>query len=142
MKKLFFLLSFFCLSAFEEANYTHHLKIQNQKKQEHHFIVSIADTPNKRAQGLMFVDDLPQNYGMLFEFDSEQVVNMWMKNTKIPLDMIFIDKNNKIAHIKQNAAPESLKIISSEKLVKKVLEINGGKVEELGINVGDKIIIN
>lgn len=143
MKKLFILLSFFSLCAFEKADYIHHLKIQNHKtNQIHKFIVSIANTPNKKAQGLMFVTYLPQNYGMLFEFENEQIVNMWMKNTKIPLDMIFIDKNNKIAHIKHNAAPESLEIISSEKLAKKVLEINGGRVKELGINVGDKIIAN
>ena len=67
---------------------------------------------------------------------------MWMKNTKIPLDMIFIDKNNKIISISKEAVPESLEVISSEFKVMKVLEINGGLCDKFGIAVGDYIRIN
>lgn len=105
------------------------------------FSIAIADDENKKMYGLMNLDELPQTHGMLFPFFKNEVITMWMKNTRIPLDMLFIDKHNLIANIKTNAEPYSLEIISSEKKVKKVLEINGGLSEKLGIKVGQKIKI-
>ena len=87
----------------------------------------------------MFVDNFPNNRGMLFEFKEEQIVNMWMKDTLIPLDMLFIDKDKKIVNIKHEAQIKSLEIISSIQPVTKVLEINGGLAKKLEIAVGDQI---
>ncbi len=103
------------------------------------FKVAIANDNKKRNHGLMNLKNLPATHGMLFLFEREQVVNMWMKNTLIPLDMIFIDKNNQIAHIENNAKPFSKKIISSRIRVNKVLEINAGLVKKFKIKIGDKI---
>lgn len=123
----------------DDKNYNVKLQIINDKK-VNNFLVKIAKNNQEREQGLMWVQNLPQNYGMIFEFEREQIIYMWMKNTKIPLDMIFIDKNSKIINIAKNTTPESLAIISSEKPVVKVLEINGGLAERLGVLVGDKVI--
>ena len=102
----------------------------------------LADTPAKRAQGLMHVTDLPKNAGMLFVFRPPRVVSIWMKNTYISLDLLFIDKNQTIIKIHNDAKPLNLESISSKLKVKWVLEINGGLTEELKINLGDKIIFS
>ncbi len=123
-------------------NYNVKLQIVDSKSEEiANFLVAVANDEAKKMYGLMNLDKLPQNRGMLFPFFKSQVILMWMKNTRIPLDMIFIDSDNMIATIKTNAKPYSLETISSEKEVKKVLEINGGLVEKLGIKVGQKVII-
>jgi len=113
--------------------------INNQSNRISNFMVKIAKTDDEKEVGLMWIKYLPENYGMLFEFGHQEIVNMWMKNTKIPLDMLFINQEHKIINIKHRAQPESLEIISSTSLVTKVLEINGGLVEKLGIKIGDKI---
>ena len=105
------------------------------------FLVAVATNEEQQERGLMFVKNLPKNYGMLFDFKEEKVVNMWMKNTKITLDIIFIDKNHKIVAIKHKAQPESLDIINCKFLITMVLEINGGLADELGIKLGDEIKI-
>jgi len=121
-------------------NYNAKLQIFNTNNEQiAEFSIAVADDENKKMYGLMNLDKLPQTHGMLFPFFENQVIAMWMKNTRIPLDMLFIDKNNVIANIKIDAKPYSLEIISSEKAVKKVLEINGGLTKKLGIKVGQKI---
>ena len=102
----------------------------------------IADTAAKRIQGLMHLQDLPKNAGMLFVFRPPRVVSIWMKNTYISLDLLFIDKNQTIIKIHNDAKPLNLESISSKLKVKWVLEINGGLTEELKINPGDKIIFS
>lgn len=129
--------------AADDKNYNVKLQIiNNQSGIINNFLVKIAKTDSERKKGLMRVKNLPQNYGMIFEFGSEQMVYMWMKNTKIPLDMLFIDKENKITHIEHQAKPESLEIISSVNPAIKVLEINGGLAAKLGIEVGDKVVFS
>lgn len=126
---------------YNDKNYNTKLQIINhQNGKMNQFIIARALSESEREQGLMWVTDLPKNYGMIFEFAPEQMVYMWMKNTKIPLDMLFIDKNDQIINIKHQATPESLDIISSLYKVTRVLEINGGVVNNLGIRVGDKVI--
>ncbi len=143
IKKFIIILSLLFLTAFNKKGYDHSLQIRNSKNNTiNNFIINIVDNDEERARGLMWVTDLPQNYGMLFEFKNEQVVNMWMKNTKISLDMLFIDETGKIISIKNDTTPESLDIISSGKPVKKVLEINGGLTKKLGIKIGDTITIH
>ena len=126
--------------SFHDKNYNTNLQIINNKNSHiGNFKVKIVREERDREIGLMFVNSLPVNYGMLFEFEKEQVIHMWMKNTKISLDMIFIDKNNRIIDIKHKTVPESLQIISSVKEAIKVLEINGGLCHKLGIKIGDFI---
>ncbi len=121
-------------------NYNVKLQISTNTKKPAEFFVAIANSAATREHGLMNLEKLDQKYGMLFIFDSYLVVNMWMKNTLIPLDMIFINENNVIVNIKEDTEPLSLKVISSQKAVQKVLEINAGLSKKLGIKNGQKII--
>jgi len=100
-----------------------------------------AITNKEKQYGLMNLEHLAAQNGMLFIFQDSKIIKMWMKNTLIPLDMIFIDENNRIIDIKANNKPLSLKIISSAKKANKVLEINAGLAKKLQIKVGDKIKI-
>ena len=118
------------------------IKINNSSGHFHKFEVYIADSNSKRKKGLMYIESLPSNHGMLFKFDTPRIASMWMKNTYISLDLLFIDKNQTIIKIHSDAKPLNLNSIASKLKVKWVLEINGGLAEELEINLGDKIIIN
>jgi uncharacterized protein len=106
------------------------------------FDVAKAITQEQKIYGLMNLKSLPEKYGMIFIFNESKVVNMWMKNTNIALDMIFIDKENTILNISHNNNPNSLEIISSVEKVDKVLEINAGLAKKLKIKIGQKIKIN
>lgn len=102
--------------------------------------VEVADTPEKRALGLMYRDHLEPDEGMLFVYDSEQSVSFWMKNTLIPLDLIFVDGNGSIADIKKDFQPCRTEICESYKPKAKaryVLEVNSGFAAENGIKEGD-----
>ncbi|MDA1155485.1 MAG: DUF192 domain-containing protein [Proteobacteria bacterium] len=101
------------------------------------FTVAIVDTPATRAQGLMYVETMPRMAGMLFVYDRPQAVSFWMKNTLIPLDMIFASPQGKILRVHENAIPGDLTPILGGDGVQMVLEINGGLAARLGIAVGD-----
>ena len=105
----------------------------------HVFSVEIADTVPAREKGLMFRKNLPAGRGMLFDFQREQEVSFWMKNTYIPLDMIFIRGNGRILRIAANAEPLSTKLIPSFGPVLAVLEVSGGTCHRLGIRPGDRV---
>lgn len=105
----------------------------------HPFEVEVARTPEEQAKGLMFRKELPPKGGMLFPFDPPQVASFWMKNTVIPLDMIFIRPDGTIAHIAANTEPYSLQPVSSGQLNSAVLEIAGGRAAELGLEEGDVV---
>jgi uncharacterized membrane protein (UPF0127 family) len=121
-------------------NYATKLQIIDLKGQEvANFLVAIADSRPKQIYGLMNLKKLPPENGMFFDFKTNEIIAMWMKNTFITLDMIFIDVNNTIIHIATNTNANSLDIISSQKPASKVLEINGGLVKKLGIKIGQKI---
>lgn len=104
------------------------------------FDVEVMRTESEREKGLMFRNYLPNDRGMLFDFGAEKPVMMWMKNTPLPLDMIFIRTNGTIARIEANTEPYSLTVLSSGEPVIGVLEINAGIAEKLGIRAGDKVI--
>ncbi len=114
------------------------LSIQTHKGAEW-FTVWIADTPERSEQGLMFLQWLPTDQGMLFPQDAPKVMHMWMKNTLIPLDMLFIDAKGRVVGIREQATPRSEDIISSPAAVKAVLELAGGECATLGIRVGDQV---
>jgi uncharacterized protein len=105
----------------------------------HVFAVQIADTEAQRAKGLMFRKELPDGQGMLFDFQREQEVSFWMKNTYIPLDMIFIRGDGRILRIAENTEPLSTRIIPSGGPVRAVLEVIGGTARKFGIAPGDRV---
>ena len=104
--------------------------------------VEFADTPERRAKGLMFRNYMAPKSGMLFDFEVERMISMWMKNTKIGLDMLFADTNGKLLHIHEGAKPEDLTVISSRLKSRWVLEVNAGFVKEHKIEIGDRLIFN
>ena len=101
--------------------------------------VEVADTEAKREQGLMFRRSIPDGRGMIFLFDREQEITMWMKNTYIPLDMVFIGSDWRVRHIAYDAEPFSTDIISSVRPASRVLEIGAGQARKLGLAVGDHV---
>ena len=103
------------------------------------FEVWVADTPARAEQGLMFVSDLPERMGMVFPLAPPRVENMWMKNTYIELDMLFIDGHGRVTKIIQRAAPLSLQTLSSDTAVAAVLELKGGQAAKLGLHAGDTV---
>lgn len=106
----------------------------------HRFTVEVARTPEQQAQGLMNRQSLAPDQGMLFPYDPPQDASFWMKNTLIPLDLVFIRADGTVARIAANTVPMSLDPIPSLEPVAAVLEIAGGRAEELGIQVGDKVV--
>ncbi len=103
------------------------------------FEVEVVTTPETRAQGLMFREALAPNAGMLFIYPVEQPVSFWMKNTLIPLDMLFLKADGRIARIAHNAVPHDETPIDSGAPVKAVLEVKGGTAQALGIKEGDRV---
>lgn len=103
------------------------------------FDVEMAIYQDQRSRGLMCRTALAPDSGMLFDFGFDQDVDMWMKNTLIPLDMIFIRSDGVITKIASRATPMSLKTISSNERVRAVLELPGGTAERLGIKPGNKM---
>lgn len=119
---------------------TARLTIVTRAGVNHPFVLEIANTPETRSRGLMFRRELPDGRGMLFDFGTRETeVTMWMKNTYIPLDMIFIRANGVINHIAENTTPLSEATISSNGPVKGVLEVIGGTSRRLGIAAGDRV---
>lgn len=106
----------------------------------HAFEARLADTPETRARGLMHVAGLAPDSGMLFDFGETRMVGMWMKNTPLSLDMLFIAEDGVIARIAPETTPFSTAIISSGRPVRAVLEIRGGRAAELGIAAGDRVV--
>lgn len=105
----------------------------------HVFAVELATTEAEREKGLMFRTDLPEGQGMLFDFQREQDVAMWMRNTYISLDMLFIKSDGRVLKIATETEPLSTKIIPSGGPVRGVLEIRGGTSRKLGIAAGDRV---
>jgi uncharacterized protein len=103
------------------------------------FTIEVADTNAERSQGLMFRENLPASAGMLFIYDSPRRASFWMKNTLIPLDMIFADKTGTVTRIHENAVPGDQTSIDGGPGVQFVLEINGGLARRLGVVEGSAL---
>ncbi|MDP4031598.1 MAG: DUF192 domain-containing protein [Pseudorhodobacter sp.] len=103
------------------------------------FAVEVADTDATRSRGLMFRERLPRSAGMLFVYESPRRATFWMKNTLIPLDMIFADASGRVTKVHANAQPQDLTTIDGGAGVKLVLEINGGLSSRLGITPGAEL---
>jgi uncharacterized protein len=104
------------------------------------FLVELAVSPAQRSQGLMFRERLEEDRGMLFDFGRPQRASMWMRNTYVPLDMLFIDEEGQITQIAANTEPLSDAVIASREPVRAVLELRGGVSAKLGIEPGDRVI--
>lgn len=115
------------------------LTIEARGGTSHAFKVWLADSEPRQRQGLMFVRDLPADQGMLFVNDRPRPASFWMKNTYIPLDLLFIDAGGKVLHIFERATPLSLEPMGIDAPVRAVLEIGGGEAARRGIRVGDKV---
>lgn len=103
------------------------------------FSVEVADTPEAQARGLMFRTDLGDNEGMIFPYDGTRAQSFWMKNTPLPLDIIYIGPDRRISNIAAETEPYSLDPVYSEGPVLGVLELRGGRAAELGIEPGDLV---
>jgi len=106
---------------------------------KHRFTVEVARTPEEQATGLMYRANLAPKRGMIFPFEAPREASFWMKNTLIPLDIIFVRADGSIANIEANTVPLSLQPVYSDGPVAAVLEIAGGRSAELGIKAGDKV---
>jgi uncharacterized protein len=105
----------------------------------HRFTVEVAETPAQMEQGLMFRRTLAPDAGMLFDYKQPMMATMWMRNTLIPLDMLFVDAQGRIVNIHQRAVPQSLDVIAAAAPVRAVIELNGGTAARLGIAPGDRV---
>jgi hypothetical protein len=103
------------------------------------FDVEIADEPVEQQRGLMFRTDLPTRRGMLFDFGQTRMVSMWMKNTPLPLDMVFIRADGTVASVAERTEPFSENIVASGEPVAYVLELNAGVARLIGVKAGDRI---
>lgn len=104
------------------------------------FDIYVAETDAQRSRGLMFVRDLPDTTGMLFIYPGDYVVSMWMKNTFIPLDMVFARTDGTVTNVIRDTEPQSLKSLASVAPVAFVLELNAGVTARLGIDENSRLI--
>ena len=110
----------------------------------HKFDVEIADTPETRARGLMFRDSMAADHGMLFLFDRPDPQAFWMKNTHIPLDILYFDENYKLVSMQERVPPcrsDPCSVYPSTGPAKYVLELNSGTAEKLGVKAGDVLTV-
>ncbi len=115
------------------------LTIHTKAGAAHEFKIEIARTVEQRALGLMYRRRLAADAGMLFLHERFERARMWMKNTYIPLDMLFVGPDGRIVDLKQRTVPQSLAIITSRKSVIAVFEVNAGTVSRLGLAIGDRL---
>jgi len=105
------------------------------------YFVEVADTAEKTQQGLMWRKSMPENQGMLFVFPYPTIIKMWMKNTYIPLDMIFFNAEGQVICLRENARPLDESIISCPYPAAKVLELNAGEIKAKKIQLGDSLLL-
>lgn len=122
-----------------ESFATSGLSVETASGRVYHFTVELALTPQQQAQGLMFRQSMAPDTGMLFVYSTPQPAAFWMKNTLIPLDMLFIAPDGRVVNIHDRAVPHSEDAIRSDGAVLGILEINGGLANRLGIRPGDRV---
>lgn len=126
-------------AAAQEAFAVSTLTVETASGGKFRFKIEMAETQAQQMQGLMYRRQLAADAGMLFPYAEPQIASFWMKNTFIPLDMLFIAADGRISHIHPNAAPQSEATIRGPSPVKAVLEINAGMAARLGLRVGDVV---
>ena len=138
-KFTYFIFNFFLVSFYTFSNEKIDVSIYNKNIT---FNVEVAKTIEKRRIGLMYRKKLLNNEGMLFIFPREKIIQLWMKNTYIPLDVIFISENKVIVDIKKNMEKLSETIVKSKVKSRYALEFNTGLINKLNIEIGDKVFFN
>ena len=138
-KSIHLIFYFFLVSFYTFSNEKIDVSIYNKNIT---FNVEIAKTIEERRIGLMYRKKLLNNEGMLFIFPREKIIQLWMKNTYIPLDVIFISENKVIVDIKKNMEKLSETIVKSKVKSRYALEFNAGLINKLDIKIGDKILFN
>lgn len=119
---------------------TDSLIIETLEGARYEFKIELAVTPGQRGQGLMYRRELAADAGMLFLYELEEYRFMWMKNTYLPLDMLFIARDGRVVDLVERTVPLSIKTIRSSRPVQAVLELAGGTSSKLGIGTGAKVI--
>ena len=138
-KFIYLIFNFFLVSFYTFSNEKIEVSIYNKNIT---FNVEVAKTIEERRIGLMYRKKLLNNEGMLFIFPREKIIQLWMKNTYIPLDVIFISENKVIVDIKKNMEKLSETIVKSKVKARYALEFNAGLINKLDIEIGDKILFN
>ena len=116
------------------------LAVVQMKMGSRNFTLEVADTDQSRETGLMYRDSMADDHGMIFVFSDEDVRQFYMANTRIPLDIAFIDAGGTVVSVK-SMLPLDLRITSSDKAAKYAVEMNGGAAAAIGLNVGDRVVI-
>jgi hypothetical protein len=129
-------LEFSPAAAFERGTLT----IETEAGASHRFEVELAIDDADRSRGLMFRESMPADHGMLFDFERPQQVTMWMRNTILPLDMLFIEETGRIAWVAADTKPFSEELIEAPTPVRAVLELNAGTAKRLGIAPGARVV--
>lgn len=144
MKKLFLLWIVLAFPAFAHAeNALYPIRFQSTGGVEKGaYLAELATTQTQQATGLMFRTHMPRNQGMVFFYPTPHQITMWMKNTRIPLDMVFVDVSHRVSHIHANAKPMDESLISSPEPVRFVIELNGGEAARIGLEKGDELILS
>jgi len=119
---------------------TERMVIVTRDGRRHDFTVEMALTPDQQTVGLMFRTEVPANEGMIFDWGSPRESSMWMRNTLVPLDMVFIAADGRIHRIAERTVPLSLTPVDSRGPVRATLELQGGVTERLDIRVGDRVL--
>ena len=138
-KFIYLTFNFFLISFYTFSNEKIEVSIYNKNIT---FNVEVAKTIEERRTGLMYKKKLLNNEGMLFIFPREKIIQLWMKNTYIPLDVIFISENKVIVDIKKNMEKLSETIVKSKVRSRYALEFNAGLINKLDIEIGDKVLFN
>ena len=138
-KFIYLIFNFFLISFYTFSNEKIEVSIYNKNIT---FNVEVAKTIEERRIGLMYRKKLLNNEGMLFIFPGEKIIQLWMKNTYIPLDVIFISENKVIVDIKKNMEKLSETIVKSKVRSRYALEFNAGLINKLDIEIGDKVLFN
>ena len=138
-KFIYLIFNFFLISFYTFSNEKIDVSIYNKNIT---FNVEVAKTIEERRIGLMYRKKLLNNEGMLFIFPREKIIQLWMKNTYIPLDVIFISENKVIVDIKKNMEKLSETIVKSKVKSRYALEFNAGLINRLDIEIGDKVLFN
>lgn len=107
---------------------------------KHSYTVEVADTPQEKVRGLMFRRSMPRDHGMIFLHDPPRRATMWMRNTYIALDMIFISEQGTVLRIEANTEPFSTDVIDSGGIAEAVLELNAGEAARIGLKPGDRVV--
>ncbi len=142
---LAFVATLFLTAGFAGAQQPMQMPVDAQKLEittasgEKLFALEIADTDERRSAGLMYRTDFAPDRAMIFVFDTVNPVMMWMANTPLPLDMLFVRQDGTIARIAENTKPFSKDIVASGEPVAFVIEVNAGTADRLGIKVGDRL---